>query len=109
MTQLMYETAIQSTKQSMQMAVTKFMLSLLGWIGFPMLGISWFANMDNTKSTIIFIVSLCMVLIRFYYWIVRARQNRRLKDLEIMERERDFRVNRTIEESEEDEHPPVKK
>lgn len=88
------------------------MLSLLGWIGFPLLGISWLANMDNIKSSIIFIVSLIMVLIRFYFWVVRARQNKRLKDLEIMEREREYRINRTIQEADYDElenYKPPKK
>lgn len=101
---MMYENVIQSTKKSLQMAVTKFIVSLLGWIGFPLLGISWIANMDSIKSTIIFIVSLCMVLIRFYFWVVRAAQNKRLKDIEILERERDLRINRTIEDEERDEY-----
>lgn len=87
MTKFMYETTLHTAKQTREMAITKFMLSLLGWIGFPLLGISWLANMDNIKSTIIFIVSLLMVMVRFYYWVETAKQNRKLKSLLIEERE----------------------
>lgn len=65
------------------MAVSKFMLSLLGWIGFPLLGISWIQNMDNVRSVIIFIVSLVMVMIRFYFWVITAKQNKEIKQIKI--------------------------
>ena len=69
---------------------TKFLLSFISWVGFPMLGISWFINMNNIKSTIIFISSLAMVLIRFYFWIVAAKQNRRLRELKIQHEENEI-------------------
>lgn len=48
---------------------------------------AWFANLDNIKSTILFIVALGMSLYRFYRWAITSRQNKKLKDLVIREKE----------------------
>jgi hypothetical protein len=63
--------------------VTMFLLNFIGWTGFPLLGIALLDNMDAVKSTILYVVSLSMVVIRFYYWMITARQNKKLKNLKI--------------------------
>lgn len=56
---------------------------LLGSLNIYLYILAWAANLDSVKSTILFIVALTMSLIRFYYWIVRARQNTRIRELDI--------------------------
>lgn len=91
MRKLVYAKQLEITKQVRHMAITKLMLSLLSWIGFPLLGISWLANLDNIKSTIIFIVSLSMVLIRFYFGILNWLDNRAMKAIQRRKQEIELR------------------
>lgn len=55
--------------------------------------LGWASNLDNVKSTILFIVGLLMALIRFYFWIIAAQQRRRIRELEIKEKEQDLYRN----------------
>lgn len=48
---------------------------------------AWFANLDNIKSTILFMAALGMTLYRFYRWAITSIQNKKLKDLLIREKE----------------------
>lgn len=52
--------------------------------------LGWASNLDNVKSTILFIVGLLMALIKFYFTIRGIRQKQKLRDLDIKEREQDL-------------------
>jgi len=58
---------------------------------------AWISNLDNVKSTILFIVALSMSMYRFYRWAINSWQNKRLKDLAIQEREIEV-INKRLEQ-----------
>ena len=86
------ETAIKQNKGILKMELAK--ISALGTLCINVfLYISaWFANLDNTKSTILFIVALCMSMYRFYRWDRTSKQNERLKEIDI--RQKDLQTRR---------------
>lgn len=79
MSKLVYATLLQKTKEIRQMATTKALLALFTWLSIPLLGISWLANLDNIKSTIIFIVSLSMALTTFAFKVLAWIDNRKMR------------------------------
>lgn len=70
------------------MADSKVVMFLLKFILPPLYIFAWLSNLDNIKSTILFIFALLFMMIRMYFWIIRARQNNRMRELDILERER---------------------
>lgn len=80
-----------SISKGIVMTDWNFTLLLLKWFGLPCLYIyAWIANLDNIKSTILFIAALIMTLTRFFFWIRRAMQSERMRELEIKEKENDI-------------------
>lgn len=75
--------------KGLKMAESKALILLFNILWPPLYFIAWFSNLDNIKSTILFIVALVMGMVRFYFWVIRTKQNNRLKELEIMEREKE--------------------
>lgn len=59
----------------------KFAALLAGLLEFSLGFISWFSNLDNIKSTIVFIMFVCMSGYRFYRWTITTEQNRIAKDI----------------------------
>jgi hypothetical protein len=86
----LHASVLQTTKHSIKMAESKALLFVLNMLWPPLYVFAWLTNLDNIKSTILFIVALIMGMIRFYFWVIRATQNRRLKDLDIEEREKEI-------------------
>jgi hypothetical protein len=74
--------------KGLKMAESKALMLILSILWPPIYIFAWLSNLDNIKSTILFIVALIMGMIRFYFWIIRTRQNNRLKELDILEREK---------------------
>ena len=86
---IMYNNRIWPTahrKETEKMAV-KIAALIFGSLNVFLYVFAWFSNLDNTKSTILFIVALCMSMYRFYRWGINSIQNKRLKDLFIREKE----------------------
>ncbi len=61
---------------------------------FPLWIVAWVTNLDNTKSTILFITALIMGGVRFYFFAKRqsqllekGRQESRMRELDLKERE----------------------
>lgn len=79
-------------KPPIKMAESKVVLFLLNTLWPPLYVWAWISNLDNIQSSILFIVALIMGMIRFYFWMIRAAQNKRLKDLEIYEREKNLGI-----------------
>lgn len=75
--------AIDNSQKKLKMAQFKVLALLAGLLNVSLYIIAWFANIDNTKSTILFIVALGMSLYRFYRWVINSKQNKKLKDIEI--------------------------
>jgi len=79
--------ALHENKQPVKMELAKITAYLTGFINVFLYISAWFANLDNTKSSILFIVALIMSGYRFYRWGITSIQNKKLKDIQI-ERER---------------------
>lgn len=74
-------------KKEMETIAAKVMALFFGSLNVFLYVFAWFANLDNIKSSILFIVALCMSMYRFYRWGINSIQNKRLKDLSIQEKE----------------------
>lgn len=61
-------------KRVSEMAETKFAAILLNLIGIPLCFLSFWQNLDNVKSAVLFMCALCFILIRMYFFVVWARQ-----------------------------------
>ena len=89
MSKNVYARQLQKKEEISGMTTAKFILTFFGWFGVPLYVYAWLINLDNTKSSILFIVALIITLIRFGFWIKRALDNNKLKQLEITDREND--------------------
>lgn len=112
MTRVAYEAVLYSTKQTRQMAITKFMIELLQWLGIPMLGVSLFADFDTVKAAVAFVAGFIMLVISFCFrvdgWLYKRRIQRKRdamqlerEELELIERRRAIRLSRPAGEEEE--------
>ncbi len=72
----------QEEIKNREMLLPESVMWLLKIITPPLWIWMWIQNLDNIKSTIIFIVTLGMGLILFYFRIARIRRNNRKIDLE---------------------------
>lgn len=77
------ESAVHENQRTLKMELAKITAIFTGVINVFLYIGAWFANLDNIKSTILFIVALAMSMYRFYRWAINSRQNKKLKDLEI--------------------------
>lgn len=95
---------LSTYKRLIKMAEGKALIFLFNMLWPPLWVFAWLSNIDNVKSTILFIVTLVAGMIRFYFWMIRSRQNKRLKDLDIKMRELDeierrYNVNNHLHET----------
>lgn len=76
-------------KGIIQMAQIKWALILCDIFGIPvtMLGIA--ANMNNIKSTILFIIAAIYLMLRAYYYAIRQQQESRARDIDNWHKEQD--------------------
>lgn len=74
---------LPENKRLFKMELAKITAFFTGFINVFLYIGAWFANFDNTKSTILFIVAISMSMYRFYRWAIRSRQEKKLKDIEI--------------------------
>lgn len=51
--------------------------------------LAWIVNLDNIKSSILFIVALVFGSIRFYFWADKALHQKRMRDLDRLDRQDD--------------------
>lgn len=72
------------------MAEGKILLMMLSFIIPPLWIFAFIENFDNIKSTVLFIVAIIMGIIRFYFTIINAIQNQKLKDLDIRKKEKEL-------------------
>lgn len=103
----------QNKNEDKKMGLAKITALLAGTFNVFLYIFAFISNLDNTKSTILFIVALLMSMYRFYRWAITSWQNKRLKDLTIREREltliereqeaklRDIRISRAAGDEEE--------
>lgn len=70
-------------------AVMEGLLTALKWLVPPIYVTAWIVNLDNVKSTILFILAVIGGAFKLYHTIVTDRQNRKLKEMDIKDRERD--------------------
>lgn len=75
------ESELHENSRRLKMELAKISAILTGFINVFLYVSAWFANLDNTKSTILFIVALAMSLYRFYRWAISSIQNKELKDI----------------------------
>lgn len=65
-----------------EMAETKFAAILLNLIGIPLCFLSFWQNLDNVKSAVLFLCALCFILIRMYFFVIWAKQKTERRNLE---------------------------
>lgn len=82
---------LPENKKGVKMGIAKITAILAGVFNIFIYVFAWVANLDNTKSTILFIAALGMSLYRFYRWAINSWQNKKLKDLSIYEKELELR------------------
>ncbi len=98
---LVNDSALHEKKQPVKMELAKITAYLTGFLNVFLYISAWFANLDNTKSSILFVVALIMSGYRFYRWAITSIQNKKLKDIQIRERELDIleRENKLIKQN----------
>jgi hypothetical protein len=69
-------------KRAGEMAETKLAAILLNLIGIPLCFLSFWQNLDNVKSAVLFICALCFILIRMYFFVIWAKQKTERRKLE---------------------------
>lgn len=80
------KSAVRENQRTSKMELAKITAFFTGFINIFLYLSAWFANLDNVKSTILFIVAISMSMYRFYRWGINSRQNKKLKDIEIERR-----------------------
>lgn len=71
------------------MAQVKWALILCDMLGIPVTVLGIWANIDNIKSTVLFILALTYVMFRLYYYAIQKQQAVREKDLDLWHKEQD--------------------
>lgn len=70
-----------------RMAETKIILFLANWIGYPLYIFAFISNLDNVKSTILFICAVLFFMVRTYFYIIKSKQQVREKEFDLKEKE----------------------
>lgn len=70
-----------------RMAETKIILFLANWIGYPLYIFAFISNLDNVKSTILFICAVLFFMVRTYFYIIKSKQSVREKEFDLKEKE----------------------
>lgn len=73
------------------MAETKFALILFNLLGIPVYILGFFANLDNIKSAILFLLGLIYMMIQIYFNVIWAKQKTRMRELDIQQKEKDLK------------------
>lgn len=80
------ESAFLENQRNLKMELAKITAFFTGFINIFLYVSAWFANLDNIKSTILFVVALLMSMYRFWRWRKTSIQNEILKNI-MIERE----------------------
>ena len=72
------------------MAETKFALIIFNLLGAGLTLAGILSNLDNIKSSILFLLGLVFIMIRIYFFVIWAKQKTRMRELEIMQKEKDL-------------------
>lgn len=78
-----------NVKRVDKMAQIKLMWLLCDFFGIPITLMGIIANIDNIKSIVLAILSVCYLLIRGYYYIKKEQQKLKEKDLDLWNKEED--------------------
>lgn len=77
-------------QRSYKMAETKLAAILLNLLGIPLCFISFMQNIDNVKSAVLFILAVCFLMFRIYFFVIWAKQKTRRNELELQKMEQDL-------------------
>lgn len=73
-----------------KMAESKVILLILNFVLPPLYVYAWIINLDNTKSTILFIMAVFFASVRFYFWVIKEKQMRRKREMELEHQQREL-------------------
>jgi hypothetical protein len=76
-------------KRVIKMAQIKWTLILCDMLGIPVAFLGIISNMDNIRSTILFIVGLIYIMTRLYFFVIQRGQAVRQKEIELWHQEQD--------------------
>ena len=76
--------------QRNKMAESKIALFILNMLLPPMYIYAFIVNIDNIKSTILFILALIFSCVRFYFYVIKEKQMTRKRDMELEQQAKDL-------------------
>lgn len=84
-------------KRLNRMAQIKWALILCDIFGIPVTLLGIASNMDNIKSTILFIIAAIYLMLRAYYYAIRQQQESKAREIDNWNKEQDKidRINKT--------------
>lgn len=71
-----------SIQRATKMAETKIAVILLNLLGIPLCFYAFIENLDNIKGAVLFILALCFLMIRMYFFVVWAKQKTQRNELD---------------------------
>lgn len=80
---------LHNYKRSLRMAQIKWAWIICDMLGIPVTVLGILANIDNVRSTILFMIALSYALPRCYFDIIARRQRTREKEIELWHKEQD--------------------
>ncbi len=76
--------------QRNKMAESKIVFFILNMLLPPMYIYAFIVNIDNVKSTILFILAVIFSSVRFYFWVLKEQQMKRKREMELEQQEKDL-------------------
>lgn len=76
-------------KRVNKMAQSKMIWLICDFLGIPLSILGIIANMDNVKSAIIAVLGITYLMIRMYFYMIKAKQDVKEKDLDLWHKEMD--------------------
>lgn len=92
MRKLMYVTVLRTTKQSLKMAESKVIITILNLVLYPLYGYTLFINFDNIKGWILTALAVVFAIVRIYFYVVQKKQAIREKEYHLRELDRKDRA-----------------
>lgn len=71
------------------MAQAKMIWLICDFFGIPLSILGILANMDNIKSAIIAVLGISYLMVRMYFYVTKAKQDVRDKELDLWHKEMD--------------------
>lgn len=84
-----FDLRISNLKRIGKMAQIKWALIFCDIFGIPVTLLGIAANMNNVKSTILFIISAIYLMLRAYYYAIRQQQEAKSREIENWFKEQD--------------------